>query len=139
MALIVERGHLCMGAVVLQPGVTGPTHDGEEPGTALPATKRAKEFPRPHVGFLHDIFRILVIARQPAGQVVGGVEMWYDRVFKPGAGGWFRHLLVSRSLHRVRPGRGVMTVAYRERTVVGTDPPARPPVPSRRPIRGTPV
>jgi hypothetical protein len=37
--------------------------------------KTAKEFPRPQVGFLHDIFRVLVIARQPAGQVVGGMEM----------------------------------------------------------------
>src|SRR5262245_64679634 len=94
MALVVELGHLCMGAVVLQPGVTGPTHDGEEPGTTLPAMKTVKEFPRPHIGFLHDIFRVLVITRQPAGQVVCGVEMRYDRVFKPCACGWFRHLLV---------------------------------------------
>src|SRR5438552_6907718 len=138
MALVVEFGHPCMGAVVLQPGVTGPTHDGEEPGTTLPTMKTAKEFPRPHVGFLHDIFRVLIIARQPAGQVVGGVEMRYDRVFKPCACGWFRHLLVSRGLHGVRPGRVAMTLSHRGRAVVGTGLPTRPPVPSRQPIRGVP-
>src|SRR5215510_10179545 len=112
MALVVELGHLCMGAVVLQPGVTGPTHDGQEPGTARPAMKTVKEFPRPHVGFLHDIFRVLVMTRQPAGQVIGGVEMRYDRVFKPYVCGWFRHLRVSHSLRRVRPGRVTMTLSH---------------------------
>ena len=87
LALVVERGHLCMGAVVLQPGVTGPTHAGEEPGTTLPAMKSAKAFPRPHGGFLHDLFRVLVMTRQPAGHVVSGMEMRYDRVFKPCAYG----------------------------------------------------
>src|SRR5215471_1559257 len=83
MALIVEFGHLFMSAVVLQPRVTSTTHDGQEPGTTLRATKTVKEFPRPQVCFLHDIFCVLVIPRQPAGQVVGGVEMWDDRIFKP--------------------------------------------------------
>ena len=70
-------------ADLLQPGVAGPTHDSEEPGTTLPAMKTAEEFPRPQVSFLHNIFRVLVIPRQPARQVVGGMEMRYDCVFKP--------------------------------------------------------
>jgi hypothetical protein len=37
--------------------------------------KTAKEFPRPQVRFLHDIFRVLVMTRQPARQIVGGMEM----------------------------------------------------------------
>src|SRR6202008_4036971 len=112
--------------------------NGEEPGAALPPTKTAKEFPGPQVGFLHDIFRVLVIVRQPAGQVVGGVQMRYDRVFKPCACGWFRPLRVSRGLCGVRPGRVAMTLSHRGWAVVGTGLPTRPPVPSRRPIRGTP-
>src|SRR6266849_9314721 len=61
-----------------------------------------------------------------------------DRIFKLCACGWFRHLLVSRSLHRVRPGRVAMTLSHRGRAVVGTGLPTRPPVPSRQPIRGVP-
>jgi hypothetical protein len=47
-------------------------------------------------------------------------------------------LLVSRSLHRVRPGRMAMMLFHHGRAGVGTGPLARPPVPSRRPIRGAP-
>src|SRR5205823_9671756 len=96
------------------------------------------EFPRPQVRFLHDIFRVLVIPRQPARQVVGGIEMRYDRVFKPYAGGWFRHLLVSRHLDRVRPGRGVITLPHRGWAVVSIDPSGRPLVPTRWPLHGVP-
>ena len=44
--------------------------------------KSAEEPEGAQIGFLHDIFGVRVIARQPARQVVGGIKVRQDRVLK---------------------------------------------------------
>src|SRR6185437_6580887 len=43
-----------------------------------------------HARFLHDILRIGIIPRKPAGEVIGRIEMRHDKLFeaaRPGIGG----------------------------------------------------
>ncbi len=46
--------------------------------------KSAEEFERAHIRLLHHIFGVRVIARQPAREVIGGVEMGQDCCLKTG-------------------------------------------------------
>jgi len=76
MGLLVERGIERLPPLLVEPGVTGVPHDGEQPGPAILPTKPIKGLERPQVGVLHHIFRILRITHYPPRQIVSGVEMW---------------------------------------------------------------
>ena len=82
MKLIVERRRQRMPAMALQPGITGMADDREQPGAALSAMKPVKKGQGPHIRLLHDIFRIMIIPRQPARHIVGRREMRYEGLFK---------------------------------------------------------
>src|SRR5215472_12850482 len=45
--------------------------------------KVAEEFEGPQIGFLHQIFRIMVIARQPPRQIVGRIHVRHDDFLEP--------------------------------------------------------
>src|SRR6266511_1645470 len=95
MDLFVEFRGAVLRAIVLQPGITGVAHNGEEPGAAIPPMKPAKEFQGAHVRLLHHIFRVMVIPRQPARHIVRRRQMRQDGFFKMGEGVWFWQPLFS--------------------------------------------
>ena len=70
-----SKGREFVRAIVAQPGVTGVADNREQPGAAIPAIEAAEKLKRAQAGLLNHVFRVLVIAGQPAGQVVGRIEM----------------------------------------------------------------
>jgi len=67
-----------MAAIFVEPGVGRVADDGEQPGTAVAAAKSAEEFVGAQERILHDILGVMLIAGQPAGQIVGRVQMWQN-------------------------------------------------------------
>src|SRR5579871_1943697 len=72
---LLKRSDVFPGAMLAQPAIAGVAHDRQQPGAAIPALKSGVESQGAQAGFLYDIFRILVVACQPARQIVGGVQM----------------------------------------------------------------
>jgi hypothetical protein len=68
--------------VPLQPRVAGVADNREQPGPALAAAIAAKKLESSQIGFLHDIFGVLIVAHQPACQVVCGGQMRQRHFFK---------------------------------------------------------
>ena len=54
--------------------VTYVAHDREQPGAAIAAPKPTRVTHRTHETLLHRVLRVLVVAQEPARQVVGVVE-----------------------------------------------------------------
>ena len=71
-----------MRAILLQPGVTGVAHDREQPGATIHATETIKKLKSTQVRLLNHIFSVMIIARQPASQIVCGAHMRQDALFK---------------------------------------------------------
>lgn len=44
--------------------------------------KPAKKFQCAQVRLLHYVFRVVVVSRQPARQIVGSIDVWQDGLFK---------------------------------------------------------
>src|SRR5262249_2811463 len=66
-----ERGDL----VALEPGVIGVAHDPEQPGAAVVAVEAVDEFEGPEARLLHHVLGVALVAREPAGEVIGRVEV----------------------------------------------------------------
>jgi hypothetical protein len=64
------------------PASTGIPNNSEEPGTPIAAGKCPKVTKRPQGRFLHSIFRIVLIAHQPARQPIGGIKMGQHNLVK---------------------------------------------------------
>src|ERR1700732_1759155 len=64
--------------ILMQPGIAGVADDLEHPGADIPPSEATEKSEGPHEGFLHHVLRILVVAGQPARQVISGIEMRYD-------------------------------------------------------------
>ena len=75
MAVLLKRFIGVMERVQTSPGVERMPHNGENPGFAVLALKAGKRLQSAQVGLLDQILRVLLIARQPARQVVRGVQM----------------------------------------------------------------
>src|SRR5712692_9078063 len=58
-----------------EPGVAGVAHNGEQPGPAVPAPKPFEKPQGAEIGLLYQVFRIVLVAGQPARQIVGGAEV----------------------------------------------------------------
>jgi hypothetical protein len=56
--------------------------DGQQPGPAPIASKASKKLQGPQRGFLHNIRGIMVIACQPAREVIGRIQMRHNRLLK---------------------------------------------------------
>ena len=50
---------------------------------AILAVKAVKKAQRAQIGFLHQIFRIMLVVRQPTGQVVSGVQVRQEQLLVP--------------------------------------------------------
>src|SRR5262249_30389569 len=53
------------------------------PGAAIAAAETSKELERAEVRFLYHVLRILVATRQPAREIVGGVQVRQYCLLKP--------------------------------------------------------
>jgi hypothetical protein len=62
-------------AIVLEPAVAGAPHDLEYPALGIVAAIAVEIAKCPQKRFLHDIGGIGIVARQPSGERVGGIEM----------------------------------------------------------------
>jgi len=65
-------------AVRAQPGPARVAHDREQPGPRVAATERGKETVSPQKCLLNHVIRIVVVAREPAREVVGGWQEGQD-------------------------------------------------------------
>ena len=82
MDFFVEHRRGFLRPVLLQPGVTSIAHNRQQPGASVSAVEAVKKSERAQVRLLHHVFRILVIARQPARQVVSRIQMRQYDLFK---------------------------------------------------------
>ncbi len=62
--------------------VTDIAHNGEKPGTAVGAAKPAKSSMRAQTGILNRVLGVLRIPQQPAGDVIGGIQVWQHKLFE---------------------------------------------------------
>src|SRR6266852_5170740 len=82
MNVLVEyRGGLS-APVLLEPGETGVPYDGQQPGSARVPMKPAEKLHGSQRGFLDDVFGVVVVAGEPARQVIGRVQMRNDNPFE---------------------------------------------------------
>src|SRR5262249_42960706 len=70
--------------IFLKPSVGGVPDDREQPRPAVSATKPAKELERTQECLLYDVLRVVLAPGQPPRQIVRGVQMWHDQLFKTG-------------------------------------------------------
>src|SRR6185312_3624203 len=75
------------GAVLLEPCIASVAHDGEQPRARLVSLHPVEISHRPHERLLHDILRVVVVPRDPARQVVGGIQMRKSRLLETGEAG----------------------------------------------------
>src|SRR5215471_6868688 len=68
--------------VFLEPIIKGVSHDPQQPGAAVSAPKPGKKLERAQISLLHDILCVRVIAGQPARQIISGIGVWHDALFK---------------------------------------------------------
>jgi len=64
-----------MRPVLLEPRVAGISHNRQQPGATIPAVKTSEEFEGAHECFLRQVFRVRVIAHEPARQIVRGIQV----------------------------------------------------------------
>ncbi len=69
--------------VAPQPRIARVPHNGEEPDLAVVAMKAVKEAQRAQIRFLHQVFGIVLVVRQPTGQVVRGIQMRQEQLLVP--------------------------------------------------------
>ena len=71
---VLERHHLGR-SVLLHPREAGVAHDLQQPASRVVAAKAADVAQRANERFLHDVLRVVIVARDPASQVEGCAEM----------------------------------------------------------------
>jgi hypothetical protein len=63
---------------LLQEAVERVADDGEQPGAGVGAVEAVEKLQRPQDGGLQHVLGVRIVAGQPAGQIVRGVEMGQD-------------------------------------------------------------
>src|SRR5215475_13364340 len=71
------------------------THDRQQPGASLAAAKPVKELVGAQEGLLHDVLRVVVVARQPARQIIGRRQVRQDGLLKLSEFAWLSQPLTS--------------------------------------------
>ena len=82
--IIVVNRNQRLRAVFLQPRIRCVPHDRQQPRAPVAAATAANEAERSHARLLRDVLGVVVVACEPARQVVGGVEMRHDEAFELG-------------------------------------------------------
>ena len=60
------------------PAGTRVANNSEEPGPAISAGECPKVSKGPERRLLHDVFRIVLVPHEPAGQTMSRIEMWQN-------------------------------------------------------------
>src|SRR4029077_17043702 len=68
--------------VALEPGVVGVAHDPEQPGAPVVAVEALDELEGPQAGLLPHVLRIAPVAREPACEVIGRVEVGHEEALE---------------------------------------------------------
>src|SRR6185295_1609446 len=71
-------------------GVVRVAHDREQPGAGVSPGEGMEVLERAQIRFLHHVLRLVLVARQPAREAVGGVEMRQGDLFEQGDSILFR-------------------------------------------------
>ncbi len=58
------------------------SYNRHKPRLAIAAAKAGEGFVSAHISFLHGVFGILVVTQEPAGEIIGGIEMRQEDLFK---------------------------------------------------------
>src|SRR4029077_7012224 len=90
MDLFIEGGRLA-GPILVQPCVAGVAHNCEKPSARISAVEAAKKPEGTQVCLLYHVFRVLLVPRQPACEVVGGVQVRQNGLFKSHTVGLLGH------------------------------------------------
>ena len=93
VAHLVELHLVALVPVLPQPVVAGIAHDAEQPRPHVIAAHVLEEAERPQVRFLNRVFRIAVVAQQPAREVVRRMQVRHDGGVE-GSGGRGQRLLL---------------------------------------------
>src|SRR5260370_17333888 len=91
MCLFIKFKGATGGVVSPQAGETSIADNRQQPGFAVVAIKPTEKSKGAQVGFLHDIFRIVRVSSQPISDVVSGIHMGNDGLFKQRQLGRFIH------------------------------------------------
>src|SRR5579862_673097 len=74
MDFFIER-YLCHSVFAAAPGETGVTYHCQQPRFTISAPEAVEVAERAQIGLLNDIFRIVLVAREPMREVVSRVQM----------------------------------------------------------------
>ena len=82
MQLLVELGTELTRAVLMKELICAVTDHLQQPGARVLATEAVEEAERANDGLLHDVLGVMVVAQQPACEVVGGIKMRQNNLLK---------------------------------------------------------
>jgi hypothetical protein len=82
MRRFIERDGFALPILPTAPGVAGISNNGQQPGFPISFPISIEESKGPQVSFLDHILRVLIVAGQPTGQIVRGMEMRQDDLLK---------------------------------------------------------
>src|SRR6266436_1837963 len=91
MCLFIKLNRAPAGVLSPQPGEASIADNRQQPGFAVVAVKAAEESKGAQVGFLHNILRVVRVSSQPTSNIVSGIHMGNNGLFKQGKLGWFIH------------------------------------------------
>src|SRR5216684_430084 len=91
MCLFIKFNRATAGVLSPQPGETSIADNRQQPGFAVVAVKPAEESKGAQVGFLHNIFRVVRVSSQPKSDIVSGIHMGNNGLFKQSKLGRFIH------------------------------------------------
>src|SRR5438128_2673050 len=76
--VLIEYRRRLATAVLLEPGETSVANDRQQPSSPRVAMKASKELDRPQGRFLDDVLGVVIVAGQPAREVIGRIQMRND-------------------------------------------------------------
>jgi len=83
MEFFIKKGTRFLPPVALEPIVKGVANDAQQPGTAVAAPESAQKLEGSQVGFLDDVLRVRLVAREPACQIIRRIHVWHDALLEP--------------------------------------------------------
>jgi len=82
MNFFVERLGCLVTARLLNHGKTNIAQNRHQPGLAVSPAEAGKGLVSPQIGILHRVFGVLIVAQEPAGKVISGIQMRQENLLK---------------------------------------------------------
>jgi len=96
--VLVQFGSVLVRTILAEPGVAIIADNLKKPGAGIASTEARKETIGAQHGFLGSIFSVGTIAKEPASQIEGGVEVRQDALLESLSFLRFQHVPQSLSL-----------------------------------------